>query len=96
MFAASLSAEPLLEDLGPLDLVDVAHVREGDAVGGGRVGVVLLLLEGGQPLLLHLLLLGLSVLVVLVVVVGKRQEPGDVCVALGGQLLVMFANYSRF
>ena len=75
----SLPPEPLLQDLGPLDLVDVAHVREGDAVGRGRVRVVLLLLERRQPVLLHLLLLRLAVLVVLVVVVGQRQESGDVC-----------------
>ena len=86
----SLSPEPLLQDLGLLDLVDVAHVREGDAVGRGRVGVVLLLLERRQPVLLHLLLLRLAVLVVLVVVVGQRQEAGDICVGNNEQFFTVF------
>ena len=88
----SLPPEPLLQDLGPLDLVDVAHVREGDAVGRGRVRVVLLLLERRQPVLPHLLLLRLAVLVVLVVVVGERQEAGDVCGRMRGRFTIGIAT----
>ena len=59
----------------------VAHVPEGDTVRCGHVRVVLLFLEGRQPVLLYLLPLGLALpVILLVIIMALRQETTDICV----------------